>query len=622
MAPRLFGGLILGSLSGFGAAQQAGVQKPEVHPWMKLEKCTRAAGCEYEAANVVLDASRRWLHDATGPEEKYGNCVNYDGSGAVWDAALCPDPATCARNCAYDGVDEASYKDVYGISGVDNGIKINFKTQGNVGSRLYLLDSENSYKAFKLKNREIAFDVDVSTLSCGLNAAIYLVSMDGQGQQGMGGNTAGAKFGTGYCDAQCPHQIRFLKGEANLRDWDGHAESGHFGSCCTELDIFEGNKEAQAFTMHPCRGGGGQTSCEGKECGDSDSETHEHYMGMCDRDGCDFNPYRLGATDFYGPGKTVDTTQPMTVVTQFLTEDGTDEGRLAEVKRFYIQGGQVIGNAKSKERGIAGDSLSDAFCSNMKETYIHTRAANNTEGEFDQFNALGGLGAMGEAMDAGMVLVLSLWDDPATAMRWLDSTDPGRLGEEVPGVVRGPCKTSEGEAEEVEVSSADAFVTYANLRYGEIGSTNPGLPSETKAAPEPQPTPYIPPPPTTPTPANATVPAAAGGVGNQTREAEPRTQQERQEGEKEPADAVREAEEAEPGTSAESPLVMQKAEAHKVLLSEAPSWLVVLPGAAAMLVVLAWIARKRRRRRMAQTAIVGDRGHLLDGEIYSESDNI
>ena len=30
------------------------------------------------------------------------------------------------------------------------------------------------------------------------------------------GNKAGASYGTGYCDAQCPHDIKFINGEANL----------------------------------------------------------------------------------------------------------------------------------------------------------------------------------------------------------------------------------------------------------------------------------------------------------------------------------------------------------------------------------------------------------------------
>jgi len=38
----------------------------------------------------------------------------------------------------------------------------------------------------------------------------------------------------------------------------------------------------------------------------------------------------------------------MTVVTQFLTSDGTAEGDLVEIKRYYVQNGKVIGNPKSK----------------------------------------------------------------------------------------------------------------------------------------------------------------------------------------------------------------------------------------------------------------------------------
>jgi hypothetical protein len=41
--------------------------------------------------------------------------------------------------------------------------------------------------------------------------------------------------------------------------------------------------------------------------------------------------------------------------------------------------------------------------------------------EADSFESRGGLKAMGDAMGRGMVLVLSLWDDHAARMLWLDS---------------------------------------------------------------------------------------------------------------------------------------------------------------------------------------------------------
>lgn len=83
----------------------------------------------------------------------------------------------------------------------------------NVGSRVYMMNTaDTGYQMFKLKNREFTFDVDVSQLPCGLNGALYFVSMDADGGKSKyPTNTAGAKFGTGYCDSQCPQDIKFIK---------------------------------------------------------------------------------------------------------------------------------------------------------------------------------------------------------------------------------------------------------------------------------------------------------------------------------------------------------------------------------------------------------------------------
>lgn len=92
-------------------------------------------------------------------------------------------------------------------------------TGKNVGSRFYLLDNDDEYKLFSLKNREFTFDVDVSQLPCGLNGALYMVEMDKMGDKGKGANTAGARYGTGYCDAQCPQYIKWFNGIANVDGW-------------------------------------------------------------------------------------------------------------------------------------------------------------------------------------------------------------------------------------------------------------------------------------------------------------------------------------------------------------------------------------------------------------------
>ena len=73
------------------------------------------------------------------------------------------------------------------------------------------------------------------------------------------------------------------------------------------MDIWEANKMATAFTAHPCSLSG-DLKCEGRDCGDN--EKGERYSGVCDKDGCDINPYRTGSTNFYGPGSqySIDTT--------------------------------------------------------------------------------------------------------------------------------------------------------------------------------------------------------------------------------------------------------------------------------------------------------------------------
>ena len=112
-----------------------------------------------------------------------------------------------------------------------------------------------------------------------------------------------------------------------------------------EMDIWEANSQSQAYTSHPCSVQG-PYRCEGTECGDNDK--NERFDGVCDKDGCDFGSYRLGDHTFYGTGQgfDLDTTQKMRVVTQFITDDGTANGNLAEIRRLYVQSGNVIQNSK------------------------------------------------------------------------------------------------------------------------------------------------------------------------------------------------------------------------------------------------------------------------------------
>lgn len=56
----------------------------------------------------------------------------------------------------------------------------------------------------------------------------------------------------------------------------------------------------------------------------------------------------------------------MTVVTQFITDDGTDNGTLTEIKRIYVQNGVVIQNSDTAISGVNGSSITDDFCTAQK----------------------------------------------------------------------------------------------------------------------------------------------------------------------------------------------------------------------------------------------------------------
>lgn len=82
------------------------------------------------------------------------------------------------------------------------------------GSRLFLMADDTHYQTFNLLNKEFAFDVDVSKVPCGMNAALYFVAMDADGGTARyPTNVAGAKYGTGYCDAKCSRTSLFINGK-------------------------------------------------------------------------------------------------------------------------------------------------------------------------------------------------------------------------------------------------------------------------------------------------------------------------------------------------------------------------------------------------------------------------
>ncbi|KAI1337008.1 glycoside hydrolase [Xylariaceae sp. FL0016] len=435
------------------SGQAVGKETTETHPKMTWKKCSSGGSCTSVNGEITIDANWRWLHDTKG----YTNCY----TGNEWNTTICPDAATCSTNCAVDGAD---YSGTYGAKTSGDALSLTFVTKGqystNIGSRMYLMNGADKYQMFELLGNEFTFDVDVSKLGCGLNGALYFVSMDEDGGKSKySSNKAGAKYGTGYCDAQCPRDLKFIDGKANSAQWspssnDENAGVGEMGSCCSEMDIWEANSISTAYTPHPCETIG-QHSCTGDGCGGTYSSTR--YAGDCDPDGCDFNSYRQGVKDFYGKGMTVDTGSKFTVITQFIK--GAD-GNLESIKRFYQQGGKLIPNSESTAEGTSGNEINTDFCKAQKKAF----------GDDDHFSEKGGLAQMGKALEGGMVLVMSLWDDHYSNMLWLDSSyPPEKAG--TPGGDRGSCDPSSGVPTDVEGKQSSDTVIYSNIRFGPINST-------------------------------------------------------------------------------------------------------------------------------------------------------
>ena len=399
----------------------------------------------------------------------------------MWDTSKCADATTCAEKCQLEAVDANDYANTYGVTSIPGGVKLSFVTGTNVGSRLFLLEDDD-YKLFKLKNREFAVEVDSSTVECGMNGAMYFVEMAANGGKDLGQNAAGAAFGTGYCDAQCPHDIKFINGKANSKDWRPHPKDfsnsmglGHYGACCAEMDIWEANNMATAYTPHPCNiETPGQYMCEGIECGDNDKD--ERYDGLCDKDGCDINPFRNGDRSFYGKGPefTVDSTKPMTVVTQFLTVNGKDNGDLSEIRRFYVQDGKAIESPPIKILPKEPDSITDKMCKDIQDLF----------GNPNDFKAKGGNKAMGDSLDRGHVATFSLWDDIDVHMMWLDSCYPTDESCSKLGVRRGMCPGGdESSPQVVRQKHPTSYVTFANVAFGEIGTTQSVYPGKSPTTP-------------------------------------------------------------------------------------------------------------------------------------------
>jgi len=314
------------------------------------------------------------------------------------------------------------------------------------GPRVYLIEEDgvNKNTMFMLHGQEFTFDVELSTMSCGFNAALYFV--------GMPSNDGAAVDGTKYCDAQ--------------------AVAGTF---CSEMDLFEANTEAQQYTTHACVDTCGSFS-DATQCQSSGGSS-----SVCDQSGCGLNPFRYGPgtsydgetnnDKWYGKGSSfqLDSSQQFTVVTQFY--DGN-------ITRFYMQNGKRIDlptlYVKPPSDGshydpFQGPAIREDFCTDI----------------YDRWDGDGGykpLAQMFKNSENGMVLAMSAWyaqetyvdgkpSGSQTGMSWLDGLN--NWGHYTKA---GPCDTTTSDA-------GTHFATFSNIKFGDIGTTLPSTPPSPTVAP-------------------------------------------------------------------------------------------------------------------------------------------
>lgn len=200
--------------------------------------------------------------------------------------------ATIVADQIYRGEDHQKSVDLAHIGvTVDGGfVEQKFSTGNNVGSRVFVKEaSRDAYFIFNMTNAHLEFDVNLSEIQCGMNAAVYLVEMPANGVTIL--DNYGANFGGGYCDAN------FLES---------------FG--CGEIDISEANAHASVFTIHECNGPIG-------------------FKGRieCDSMGISSNPYLQDQT-LYGNGSqfTIDTSKTFKVTLDSAKQNGMLERSLVQ----------------------------------------------------------------------------------------------------------------------------------------------------------------------------------------------------------------------------------------------------------------------------------------------------
>ena len=215
-------------------AQAPGDLQAEKHPPLTWSRCHSPGECEQVAGEVTMDQNWRWIHG----KDNFRNCYDMN----IWvEECEYGNSTVCTEACVIEGVGD--YERSYGVNASGDSLTLdyvtrvdfsknvgkpisesdfsnpcdpssNYRLRLHLGSRLYLMAETTRYEMFTLMDHELAFDVDLSSLECGVNGALHFLKMDEDGGASRyPANSAGAEYGAGYCGSACSQDLRFVAGK-------------------------------------------------------------------------------------------------------------------------------------------------------------------------------------------------------------------------------------------------------------------------------------------------------------------------------------------------------------------------------------------------------------------------
>ncbi|KAJ4161916.1 hypothetical protein BFJ63_vAg13185 [Fusarium oxysporum f. sp. narcissi] len=354
--------ILLGaSLFASGYAQWPCGNIEEKHPPLTWYHCDQKP-CQKFYGAVVLDSTLRETNCCAG---------SFNIKDLHRTDCKKKDKDTCPVDCCIEGADYQAH----GISTDDTSLTLDLGASAPHTPkdliRVFALKEDERYLAPRLidqRDSEYTFDLEIRNVPSGYKARVSLNWMwpDG-GKSEAKGDKAGARYGTGYCDATCDLGQRFVEGRANYDGWvpskhDPKLGKGRLGACCASFVLWEGNIESTDFSFSPCLPPWYHT-CKDEKC-----------STRCFAFGCSWNPNGNRQKPFFGPGptNTIDSTKKFSVVNQWFAQQTPRVIAILKTRAtYYIQDGKLYRSAPSDYRpnGALFNTMNKGFCKKMASDF-------------------------------------------------------------------------------------------------------------------------------------------------------------------------------------------------------------------------------------------------------------